>query len=135
MAAPRPNGNGAPLTDDLDYLASSSLIKRKDLLDSEAAAQANPNRTYYFRKNADLDGLIAACTQKIAAAPDNARAYFIRGSSYVKQGATRIILPAITFQTCTCETSGPCKGPVPAWGLQPAKDRADSSPLHRRARS
>ena len=72
--------------DELDYLSSATLTKRKDFLDREAEARTAPNRVLYFRKNADCDKLIAACSKKLRADPGDLRALLIRASSCVKKG-------------------------------------------------
>lgn len=72
--------------DELDYLSSATLTKRKDFLDREAEARTAPNRVLYFRKNADCDKLIAACSKKLRADPRDLRALLIRASSCVKKG-------------------------------------------------
>ena len=71
--------------DDLDFLTSSTLTKRKDL-DEDSANQSNSGRAYVLKKNADVNRLIQACDIKLQANPDNTRALFTRGSSLVKKG-------------------------------------------------
>lgn len=76
--------------DELDYLASCTLHKRRDFLEQDAEARTAPNREFYFRKNADLDALIQACGRKLAqGCRDSARlrALMIRGKAYLKKGA------------------------------------------------
>ena len=74
--------------DELEYLSSATLTKRKDFLDREAEARTAPNRVLYFRKNADCDKLIVACSKKLRVDPKNLRALLIRASSCVKKGDT-----------------------------------------------
>ena len=68
-----------------DFENQGALYKRKDFLDKEEGAKNHPNRTYYFRKNVDVDKLIESCTHKLADDPENAKALLIRASSYVKK--------------------------------------------------
>ena len=62
-----------------------ALYKRKDFLDKEEAAKSHPNRTYYYRKNVDLDKLIQLCSKKLRDDPKNLKAFFIRASSWMKK--------------------------------------------------
>ena len=73
-------------SDELDYLSSASLQRRKDFLDRDEEAKSAPNRVLYFRRNADNARLIHACTVKLRADPKNVRALLIRASSYMKVG-------------------------------------------------
>jgi hypothetical protein len=41
------------------------LLKRKDFLGVDEEAGSHPNRTYYFKKNADLDNVLAACSKSL----------------------------------------------------------------------
>ena len=41
------------------------LAKRKDYLGVDQLADSHPNRTYYYRKNDDLDDIIETCTKKL----------------------------------------------------------------------
>ena len=72
--------------DELEYLSSATLTKRKDFIDREAEARNAPNRVLYYRRNADNDRLIQVCTEKLKSKPDNVRALLIRAASYVKTG-------------------------------------------------
>lgn len=72
--------------DELEYLSSATLTKRKDFLDREEEARGAPNRVLYYRRNADHDRLISACTSKLEENPTNVRALLLRAASYVKKG-------------------------------------------------
>ena len=72
--------------DELEYLSSATLTKRKDFIDREEEARNAPNRVLYYRRNADNDRLIQVCTDKLQANPQNLRALLIRAASYVKTG-------------------------------------------------
>ena len=72
--------------DELDYLSSATLTKRKDFIDREEEARNAPNRVLYYRRNADNDRLIQVCTDKLLSNPRNVRALLIRAASYVKKG-------------------------------------------------
>lgn len=72
--------------DELEYLSSATLTKRKDFIDREEEARNAPNRVLYYRRNADNDRLIQVCTDKLQANPKNVRALLIRAASYVKTG-------------------------------------------------
>eukprot|EP00976_Prorocentrum_cordatum_P115064 1195950-Prorocentrum_minimum.AAC.1 len=63
----------------------ATAYRRKDFLETDEDAKSHPNRNYYYRKNAGVDKLIEACTQKLQINPTNTRALFIRASSYVKR--------------------------------------------------
>lgn len=72
--------------EELEYLSSATLTKRKDFLEAEEEARTAPNRVLYYRRNADCERLIQACTAKLAAEPSNVRALLIRAASYTKKG-------------------------------------------------
>ena len=72
--------------DELEYLSSATLTKRKDFIDREEEARNAPNRVLYYRRNADNDRLIQVCTDKLQHNPRNVRALLIRAASYVKKG-------------------------------------------------
>ena len=72
--------------DELEYLSSATLTKRKDFIDREEEARNAPNRVLYYRRNADNDRLIQVCTNKLQGNPQNVRALLIRAASYVKKG-------------------------------------------------
>jgi hypothetical protein len=72
--------------DELQFLCSATLTHRKPFLEREEEARTAPNRVLYYRKNADNDRLIEACTVKLRADPANLRALLIRASSQVKKG-------------------------------------------------
>ncbi|RHY69090.1 hypothetical protein DYB30_005317 [Aphanomyces astaci] len=61
------------------------LCKRKDFLDTDEAAKSHPNRTYYYRKEADIAKVIDTCTKKLAANPTDATTIAIRGASHMKK--------------------------------------------------
>lgn len=84
--------------DELEYLSSATLTKRKDFLDREEEARGAPNRVLYYRRNADHDKLIAACTKTLAVNPKSVRALLLRGSSFIKQGVRPLLI---------CKLSGP----------------------------
>ena len=62
-----------------------ALYKRKDYLDKDEDAKSHPNRTYYYRKNVDVDKLIETCSRRLGEDANNAKALFIRASSYMKK--------------------------------------------------
>ena len=64
-----------------------SLYKRKDFVGKEEDAKSHPNRTYYYRKNVDVGALIDSCTRKLQTDPTNAKALYIRASSFMKQNS------------------------------------------------
>jgi len=41
-----------------DMMTKGSLCKRKDFLDKEDEAKSHPHRTFYYRKNVNLDKVI-----------------------------------------------------------------------------
>ena len=41
------------------------LAKRKDFLGVDEEARVHPNRTYYYRKNNDIDEIIDSCTKRL----------------------------------------------------------------------
>ena len=87
------------VADELEFLSSATLTRRKDFLDREEEAKSAPNRVLYFRRNADNDRLISACTVKLEADPDNVRALLIRAASYVKKGTQLGMPPALSLAT------------------------------------
>ena len=89
VCTPEPSAMGdlpASQTDELEYLSSATLTKRKDFLDREEEARGAPNRVLYFRRNADHVKLIAACTKTLDINPKSVRALLLRGSCFIKQG-------------------------------------------------
>ncbi len=70
--------------DELEYLSSATLTKRKDFIDREEEARNAPNRVLYYRRNADNDRLIQVCSDKLQHNPRSA--LLIRAASYVKKG-------------------------------------------------
>ena len=62
-----------------------SLYKRKDFLGVDEEAHFHPNRTYYFRKNVDVEEIITTCSKRLATHPEDSKALFLRGSSYFKK--------------------------------------------------
>ncbi len=71
---------------ELEFLASSTLTRRKDYLGVEEEAKQAPNRMLYYRKNADVDRLIEVCSEKLQRSPQNFRALYLRASSFAKKG-------------------------------------------------
>ncbi|CAK4104670.1 unnamed protein product [Aphanomyces euteiches] len=61
------------------------LYKRKDFLETDEAAKNHPNRTYYYRKEADIEKVIDSCTKKLAVNPSDATTIAIRGASHLKK--------------------------------------------------
>ncbi len=41
------------------------LAKRKDFLGVDEEARYHPNRTYYFRKNNDIEEIIDSCNKRL----------------------------------------------------------------------
>lgn len=41
------------------------LLKRKDFLNVDERAGSHPNRTYYFKRVHDLEGVIDTCSKKL----------------------------------------------------------------------
>lgn len=82
-----------PLGEDpeLEFLASSTLTRRKDYLGVEEEAKQAPNRMLYYRKNADVDRLIQVCSEKLELTPQNFRALYLRASSFAKKGNLRFM--------------------------------------------
>lgn len=48
-----------------EMMTKGSLCKRKDFLDKEDEAKSHPHRTFYYRKNVNLDKVIESCTNKV----------------------------------------------------------------------
>jgi hypothetical protein len=42
-----------------------ALFKRKDFLDVDEGAQTHPNRTYYFRRDQNIEEVILTCTKAL----------------------------------------------------------------------
>ena len=61
-----------------------ALLKRKDFLGVDEEAKFHAHRTYYYRKGTDTDDVIRTCTKQLAAYPQDSKALFLRGSTYVK---------------------------------------------------
>lgn len=45
------------------------LLKRKDYLGVDEEAGSHPNRTYYYKKNADLDDVLSTCSKSLEVGP------------------------------------------------------------------
>ena len=71
-----------------------SLYKRKDFLGVDEDANSHPNRTYYFRKNVDVDEVIATCSKRLLTHPQDTKALFLRGSSLFKRQKYELALHA-----------------------------------------
>jgi hypothetical protein len=41
------------------------LLKRKDFLGIDEKASSHPNRTYYFKRSHDVEGIIDTCSKKL----------------------------------------------------------------------
>ena len=98
MSAPASPRNSRD-DEELEYLSSATLTKRKDFLEAEEEARTAPNRVLYYRRNADCERLIKACTAKLAAEPSNVRALLIRAASYTKKGG-------FAAPPCACDLPG-----------------------------
>lgn len=92
--------------DELEYLSSATLTKRKDFIDREEEARNAPNRVLYYRRNADNDRLIQVCTDKLQHNPQNVRALLIRAASYVKKGKSFMFW---YFCVCACTPAHDCR--------------------------
>ena len=71
--------------DELDFLTSATLTRRRDHL-HEPDARTAPHRALYFRPNGDADRLLAAASARLEAEPGCVRALLIRASVLVKKG-------------------------------------------------
>lgn len=106
-AATPPGATLQPPDADLDFLASGTLERRR----GDEGAPANggaagggggtghgalpPGRQFVFRRNADYDSLIEACSRKLVVQPNNVRALMIRANSYLKKGGCRRVAWAV----------------------------------------
>ena len=63
--------------------------RRKDFLETDEAANLHPHRAYFYRRNADNEALLAACTEKLRQEPHDRRARFVRAAALAKKGARR----------------------------------------------
>eukprot|EP00644_Phytophthora_capsici_P001354 jgi/Phyca11/105103/e_gw1.10.544.1 len=61
------------------------LLKRKDFLGTEKAAQSHPNRTYYYRHPTDLQHVIDTSTSHLVREPKDAKMLLARGQALFKQ--------------------------------------------------
>lgn len=57
------------------------LLKRKDFLDADESANSYSNRTYYFKRNEDLDGIIETCSKKLAVSKNELKKWRCRSST------------------------------------------------------
>lgn len=75
---------------DIEFLASGTLERRRDAAASSRGAAAaegsKAERQFVYRRNADYDSLIEACSRKLAVQPGNTRVLMIRANSYAKTG-------------------------------------------------
>lgn len=63
---------------------NGALWKRKDFLKTEEAAKTHPNRTYYYRKQLDPDGVLENCNKKLDLNRDDRDALLTRAAAYAK---------------------------------------------------
>lgn len=76
--------------DELEYLTSATLTRRKEALAAgDAQAHAAPHRALYFRRNGDAARLFEAASRRLAREPNCIRALMIRASVLVKKGEKR----------------------------------------------
>lgn len=57
-SSPKPSTGG-------DGETKGLLLKRKDFLEVDESAKTHPNRTYYFKRNEDIDSIIDTCSKKL----------------------------------------------------------------------
>ena len=62
------------------------LHKRKDFLEFDDAAKTYPNRTYYYRRNDDVDAVIHSCSQKLSRDGGDLQALRTRAEYLRKKG-------------------------------------------------
>ena len=67
-------------------------------------ARKAPTRALYYRRNADCDRLIQACTAKLEAEPSNIRALLIRAASYTKKGTQSLHKALLQLSSAGCCT-------------------------------
>ena len=65
--------------------STPALLKRKDFLHLDEEAKYHAHRTYYYRKGTDVDDVIDTCTKQLLSRPDDVKALFLRGSTYIKK--------------------------------------------------
>jgi predicted TPR repeat methyltransferase len=65
--------------------SQGALHKRADFFGVDKLAHSHPNRTYYYRKDHDLDKIIEACTRKLMTDPRDLKALVVRGNSFMKK--------------------------------------------------
>jgi hypothetical protein len=98
--------NAAAGLDELEYLARGSLVREEPGQSHDTrvtGVERAPKRQFVFRKNADYERLIVACTKKLQQHPDDFRALMIRGNSYLQKGEPRV--------HTACPRTGPsCQG-------------------------
>ena len=61
-----------------------TLCKRKDFIEADDAAKSHPNRTYYYRKDPDLERLIELCSQGLDHKP-RPELLMIRAAAHMKR--------------------------------------------------
>lgn len=61
------------------------LYKRKDFIGVDKLATSHPNRTYYYRKDFDLDNIVVTCTKKLMMEPSDLKALILRGNAFMKK--------------------------------------------------
>ena len=137
---------------ELEYLTGGTLARRRDGVGAsasgvvgvaggggEAPAAAKPSRHFCYRKNADYDSLIEACSSKLVSQPNNVRALMIRANSYVKKGAHtggECACDPSHLACCVCTGAGHWPGPsMHMHHLQPIFFMSRSRPAHTRLRT
>ena len=99
--------NIAPDNVGFEISNSGALLKRKDFLETDAAAQSHSHRHYYYKKEVDISNVVNTCTQILISKPisvavsgssataaalsnhemdsvTRARLLFVRGVSYIR---------------------------------------------------
>eukprot|EP00662_Eupelagonemidae_sp_cell21_P026100 gene26100-37949_t len=73
------------LTDDgLGREVHGTLCKREEYMDTDDCARTHPNRTWYFRKERDLEKLVSRCSSVLDCEPSHPTALLIRASCLSK---------------------------------------------------
>ena len=99
--------NVAPDSVGFEISNTGALLKRKDFLETDAAAQSQSHRHYYYKKDVDISNVVNTCTQILNSKPisvavggsgtaaaalsshemdsvTRARLLFVRGVSYIR---------------------------------------------------
>ena len=68
-ALPPPDTTLDPPLGGFEFSVTGALVKRKDILDSDPTAKSQSHRTYFYKKDLDLNNVVETCTTTMKKRP------------------------------------------------------------------